>query len=242
MPNHGKCGREGCTNEKKRNDAKYCSKQCFYANRRNAQVECAAPDCDNVFTRSSLGKGYCSKSCAAAARRAWKERKCALDGCDNIISVRRNKYCSKECAYRAIRLAVGPWHECELPGCTGKVKPYAKRIGQRFCSITCAGKHRTAEDRQCALDGCLGIVKDRRKRVRYCSRACYEKSRQTPEVTCRNPGCGLVFRPTSNSGRYYCSRSCSSAHMIVVRRVKSLLILSDAVKTGKLQKILEDAE
>ena len=209
------CAREGCDNSLNRNAEKFCSHKCYTLSRIKHHPylkECESPVCDNMFVRTRDREKYCSERCV---NRKYSLPVCLNPECENKVAKSRNRYCSRSC--------------------------YAKVRRGAVCSVLDTGevifvKH----DRViCKLPGCENVVTGR-QRVGYCSKECADLGRRKwPEIPCKN--CTKTFKPP-RPRQVFCSAECAYAYRVATGRAMSLLALSDAAKTGKLQKELEDAE
>lgn len=144
---------------------------------------------------------------------------------------RRARHCSVECAkatlavrqtdYERQHTAIGrsavyfvyrheqPTRPCK--SCGAHFHPSAPGSAQTFCSVTCAKReHRRGEERDCQVCGTPFYVKADKVRDgngKFCSRACYIKSKSLARYDRVCNWCGTDFIAAGAKARF-CSRVC----------------------------------
>lgn len=148
---------------------------------------------------------FCSRECAAIARRTLPQQRCAACSREFHPRTARQRFCSTKCALIG---RAPPIREC--PQCA--IRFSSRSASQRFCSPRCANRwhrerrlaQRSSQTRTCEVCEVTFPGHDRRRR--FCSRKCQLAAlRQRNRRRCEL--CGTEFGFVDRRRRF-CSRRC----------------------------------
>jgi hypothetical protein len=133
-----------------------------------------------------------------------ERNKCYLATCENKVKEKRSKYCSVECKSKDVKYGVVDCKNCTTPFKSS----YSRKT---FCSMACNLEYKKVE-KFCQNEGCENKVKQRGKRIKYCSSECFQNTRRKKVelfTNCQNKECNLPLSDyQSKNHQKYCSGSC----------------------------------
>lgn len=206
--------------------SKYCSQKCRSDHAKAKVPIKTCPQCGKQFRKAGCPQAiYCSLKCRDAARQPNSAaltnqptvRIVTCSNCGKEFTTLHplKKYCSKECAAETVKKQTHTYEKtCPICG-----KKFLGTKKQKHCSTECRDQARrgraTWAEKHCQI--CGKDFKSRDKRVKYCSRECYQVSKRMAEhkppakkysKVC--PQCGETFMATDGRTKY-CSQKCYHA-------------------------------